>query len=77
MNVIKKKIKGRNKMTIYNLKAMVNVSTYTEVEANSAEEAIEIAENRYCELSGYGFEANECWIIDEVDGVPINITVEN
>jgi hypothetical protein len=64
-------------MTIYNLNAMITVSTYTEVEANSAEEAIEIAQNRYCEFSGSGYEASECWIIDDVDGVPINITVEN
>lgn len=55
--------------------ANVTISVYTEVEANTLKEAIEIAQER--ELMGItqsGCDTEEdAWLCDELDGVPENI----
>jgi hypothetical protein len=65
-------------MPTFHLRAAATVSCYTEVEADSIEEAIEIAENR--ELAGlcaYPFtgDISEEWYF-ESDGVPFDILGE-
>ena len=61
-------------MPMFRLMAHVTVTAWTDVEAETLEEAIEIAEERDVVLSGYG-ESDESWIIDEGDGSPENIHV--
>lgn len=61
-------------MPKYSLSCRVTVSAYTNVEADSLEEAIEAAVNREVVLSGRGGEdADEEWIIDDADGLPEDI----
>lgn len=62
-------------MKTYQLSASVTVSAYTEVEANSLEEAIKIAERRSVSIGDErsGVFADEVWTIDEADGEPQNI----
>ena len=62
----------------YTINATVTVSCHTEVEANSEEEAIAIAQER--ELAGLCFApfdayATEAWHID-TDGMPQNLSAE-
>ena len=59
-------------MAKFMLNAAVTVSAYTEVEADTIEEAIKIASDRECELgfNGCGYECNDYWIIDAADGMP-------
>lgn len=59
------------------LHAEVTVSCWTEVEADTLEEAVEISKERTVDISRShgGHEATEQWIIDEGDGEPKNITV--
>lgn len=64
-------------MKTYQLSASVVVSAYTEVEANSLEEAIKIAEGRSVLIGDErnGVFVDEVWAIDidEADGEPQNI----
>lgn len=62
-------------MKTYQLSASVTVSAYTEVEANSLEEAIEIAKGRSVLIGDErsGVFVDEMWAIDEADGEPTNI----
>ena len=62
-------------MKTFNLCARIVVSAYTTVEANTLEEAIEIAKNRpnMQILHTGGDNADENWMIDELDGTPSNI----
>lgn len=59
----------------FKLTANVTISVYTEVEADTLEEAIEIAKER--ELMGIaqtGCDTEEdTWLCDELDGMPENI----
>ena len=59
-------------MTTYNLSAMVTVSAYTTVEADTLEEAIAISRDRRAEIGGNGTgnHPGESWIIEDADGVP-------
>ena len=63
----------------YTLGAYLTISTYTEVEADSLEEAIEIASGRdVCEIHTDGiYTKEELWMVDELDGVPQNIKLED
>ena len=65
-------------MAKYRMSAAVTVSAYTEVEAETLEEAIEIAEERDCQLgfNGCGYDYSSSWLIDDADGMPTNITGE-
>ena len=61
----------------FNLTAQVTISVYTEVEAETIEEAIEIAQER--ELMGItrtGVDTEQdTWLCDELDGMPENISL--
>ena len=63
-------------MATFNLSAVVTVSTYTTVEADTLEEAIEIAEEREVEMGGIqsGVDYNESWVVEEIDGTANHIT---
>jgi hypothetical protein len=63
-------------MPIFKLNARVTVSAYTEVDADSLEDAIKIATKRDVALGGPGNDSypDESWIIDDADGVPRDIT---
>jgi hypothetical protein len=60
----------------YQINAQITVSCWTEVEAESEEEALEIAKDRCVadiHIDG-SFPEDECWHI-AVDGEPVNIRV--
>lgn len=62
----------------YKLTAQVTISVYTDVEADSLEEAIEIAEERgFMSIASNGCDTEEdTWMCDELDGYPKNIHEE-
>ena len=62
-------------MPIFKFSAKVTVSAYTEVEANTAEEALAEAETRQVVIGGLnsGNDPDESWIIDDADGEPEDI----
>ena len=62
-------------MTKFKLTGLVTISVYTEVEAETLEEAIEIAEKREIEHSEYNIEdqVKEVWVSGEYDGVVVEI----
>lgn len=62
-------------MATYTLGAVVGVSAYTVVEADSLEEAIKEAKDREPVIggNGSGTDENEQWIIDDADGTPSDI----
>jgi hypothetical protein len=62
-------------MPKFKLSSHVTVSAYTEVEADTLEEAIKISERRDVVLGGPGSGAypDESWIIDDADGAPTDI----
>jgi hypothetical protein len=64
-------------MARYVLGAEITVSAYTIVEAETEKQAIEIAEERGVEIGGIGSrgQRDEDWIVDEIDGEPMNIEV--
>lgn len=66
-------------MSKYILNGMVTISVYTEVEANSKEEAINIALQRDIVKSEWGspWQKEESWVNDEYDGEVTNIEVED
>lgn len=67
-------------MPNFTLVSSVTVSASTVVEADSLDEAIEIAKDRSVELStGYDpafHQQMECWVIDEADGEALDIREE-
>ena len=66
-------------MKTYIFNAHVTVSAWTHVEAETEEEARQIAEERIdVTLGGVasGADPTETWIIDDADGVPTEITLE-
>lgn len=60
-------------MPLYRLNCTVTVSARTEVEADSLEEAITIAEDRPVEIYVRGDHASEFWLIEGGGGAPSNI----
>lgn len=66
-------------MPKFNLSADVTVSAYTTVEAATLEEAIKIAEGRDAVIGGMnsGEDPRESWIIEDADGVPKNIRIDD
>ena len=65
-------------MAIFKLSGKVTVSTYTEVDAPTLEEAIGIAASRDAVIGGTGSAADpeESWVVDDADGVPFDISEE-
>lgn len=68
-------------MPKYSLYAQVTISCYTEVEASSREEAIEIAKDREMatlpHTGTFGWDESSQWIVDELDGEPSQIQVSS
>ena len=62
-------------MPTFKFSAVIGVSAYTTVEADTEEEALEIAERREPVIGGRtsGFSDDEHWIVEEADGTPTNI----
>lgn len=62
----------------YKLTAQVIISVYTDVEADSLEEAIKIAEERNLMsiVSNGGDTKEDSWMCNELDGYPKNIHEE-
>jgi len=62
-------------MKWFDMSCAVTVSAYTQVEAETLEDAIEIASERSMELSftGSGNDSKEVWLVDDIDGEPQNI----
>jgi hypothetical protein len=62
-------------MKKYQLSGLVTISIFTEVEANSLEEAIQIADNREIQAYRHGDkdQASEAWVSEEFDGTPVKI----
>lgn len=64
-------------MPIYTLSGKVTVSASTTVEADSPEEAKEIASLRGAWLECYGTDETEDWVIGGVDGEVVEIEVDD
>lgn len=62
-------------MKTFNLTATVTISVYTEVEAETLEEAIKIADERHLMsiVPNGGDTASDTWMADELDGMPVDI----
>ena len=62
-------------MKKFALTSQITISLYTEVEAETLEEAIEIAKERdLMAIARTGGETEEdTWMADELDGMPVNI----
>lgn len=65
-------------MPKFKLGCHVTVSAYTEVEADTLEQAIEQADGREVVIGGLGSgtDPQEQWVIEDADGVPFDIHVE-
>lgn len=65
-------------MRLFRLTAHITVSAATVVEAETLEEAIEIAKDRDAELEflGSNTDETEVWAISDADGTPENIHQE-
>ncbi len=65
-------------MKKWNLTGRVTVSVYTTVEAETLDQAIEIAEQRHIERNDLGDEnfSNEAWLNEEYDGEVQGIELE-
>lgn len=63
-------------MPLFKLNAHVTVSAYTEVEAETLEQAIEEARSRSVEIGDErsGYSPSEHWLVTEADGEPMEIT---
>ena len=61
---------------LFTLSAEVSVSIYTEVEAETLTDAINIAQERSIDSSRWNdkTQLREVWVSDEYDGEPQNIT---
>lgn len=63
----------------YELTSRITVSAHTTVEADSLEEAIQIAENRdVCAVHvDSTYDHSDTWMVEEIDGLPTRITQEH
>jgi hypothetical protein len=66
-------------MKTFKLTAKFTISGYTEVNADSIEEAIEIANDRdkMALIQDGSSPVDENWLFDEIDGEAFNISEEN
>ena len=64
-------------MSKFKLSCSVTVSAYTEIEAATEEEAIEIGRRREVVIGGPGSgeDPEESWIVEDADGLPCNIVI--
>lgn len=66
-------------MKEYTVSAQMTISVYTIVQAENEQEAKKLAQDRSngspCH-NAFGGDGSEFWITDDLDGVPVNITVE-
>ena len=62
-------------MKTFRFEASVMISVYTEVEANTLKEAMQIAHEReLCSITQTGGDTKEdTWMCDELDGEPVDI----
>ena len=62
-------------MAKFALYGSVTVSAYTEVEAETLEEAIKISQDRYAYIGGVGSgaEPEEVWVVDYIDGDVVDV----
>ena len=60
---------------LFTLVSKVTVSAYTEVEAETIDDAIKIASQRQAAIGGVGTGTlpDEMWIVDDIDGEPYDI----
>lgn len=65
-------------MGTFKFSALVTVSAYTEVEADTLEKAFEEADSREVVFGGMGSDADsaETWVVNEIDGTPEEITCD-
>lgn len=63
-------------MKTFRLSSRVTVSAYTEVQAESLEQAMQIAAARDVVIGGSGAYPDESWVIDDADGAPMDITAD-
>ena len=62
----------------FKLTCTIVISAYTEVEAETLQAAIRIAEERDISITALSQEKkDECWMVDEIDGLPENIMRDN
>ena len=64
-------------MSTYRFTALMTISVFTEVEADSEDEALEIAKERGTlgmTHQPFDGDAGDGWLCDELDGEPVNIT---
>ena len=62
----------------FKLTFTIVISAYTEVEAETLQAAIRIAEERDISITALSQEKkDECWMVDEIDGLPENIMRDN
>jgi hypothetical protein len=65
-------------MPLFKLGCHVTVSAYTQVQADTAEEALRIGRDREVVIGGLhsGADAGEQWVIEDADGDPTEVKVE-
>jgi hypothetical protein len=63
----------------YILSSQITVSAYCEVEANSPEEAISKSKDLQPSWHSHdtGTSPDEVWCVEEIDGTPCNITIQD
>lgn len=63
-------------MPLFKLNAHVTVSAYTEIEAETLEQAITEAQSRSVEIGDErsGYSRREHWLVMDADGEPMGIT---
>ena len=62
---------------IFEITGLVTISTFTNVEAETEEQALEIAKRRRGMMSiasNNADSADDVWMIEEIDGEPYNLT---
>lgn len=67
-------------MKKFELTAKITITAFTTIEAETLEEAIEKANNRYDMMSIASNNADtpdDVWMIEELDGMPYEIKAEN
>lgn len=67
-------------MKKFKISGLITVSCYTEIEANSEDEALSKAELRTEKMmivTNNGDLSNKVWMIEELDGEPRNLSIDD